>query len=215
MKSICRIANSTRLSGIFRISILFFTALLGINFFTSTVVSQEFLSHEIIDSLARPVGIGRSNDTVFPSMERRDSDFVKTLPAVDLTFEQRNMLRILIMRSELPQIDLNVNFDFGSDKPTAGSLGLVNAIAQALQSPALSTSRILIAGHTDAVGSATANQHLSERRARAVRKILIETHKIQPNRLIAVGFGYERLKDTMDPTAGINRRVEIVNLGQL
>ena len=43
--------------------------------------SQEFLSSDIIESLARPGGIGRSSEMVFPSMEGQDSDFVRATSA--------------------------------------------------------------------------------------------------------------------------------------
>ena len=37
-------------------------------------------------------------------------------------------------------------------------------------------------------------------------------YDIDPDRLIAVGFGEERLKDVHDPEAPVNRRVEVVRI---
>lgn len=172
-------------------------------------------SDGIIQGLARPGGIGRSGQTAFPSMEGRDTDFIRNLPSTEITGQQRQDLNILILRADLPRLDLDINFDFGSDSPARQSEGLIHALAMVLQSPELAASRILIAGHTDGVGSPQSNQRLSERRAKAVRKILMERYAIAPSRLIAAGFGAERLKDSLDPAASVNRRVEFVNLGHL
>lgn len=70
----------------------------------------------------------------------------------------------------------------------------------------------MLEGHTDSVGSATANQKLSERRVEAVRARLVEAHKLDPARLRVSGHGAARPKE---PNATIegrarNRRVELV-----
>jgi outer membrane protein OmpA-like peptidoglycan-associated protein len=67
-------------------------------------------------------------------------------------------------------------------------------------------------GHTDSIGSAAANQTLSERRVAAVRARLVERHKVSPARLKVVGIGAARPRE---PNATIegrarNRRVELV-----
>ena len=65
---------------------------------------------------------------------------------------------------------------------------------------------ITVAGHTDAKGSEAYNQQLSEKRAEAVRKALIEMN-IAPERIRAVGYG-ESQPISSDDAA--NRRVDIV-----
>lgn len=79
--------------------------------------------------------------------------------------------------------------------------------------PLLSNSRIVLNGHTDATGSNEYNLELSERRAVSVRHYLLAHFPIEDSRLISIGFGEERLKNTYDPEAAENRRVEIVNMG--
>ena len=71
------------------------------------------------------------------------------------------------------------------------------------------TVKIHIVGHTDAVGSATANQRLSEGRANAVRSDLI-MRGIDPDRLTAEGKGESEPIATNDTEEGraLNRRVE-------
>jgi flagellar motor protein MotB len=49
-------------------------------------------------------------------------------------------------------------------------------------------------------------------RADAVRRYLIANFGIAENRLVARGFGSQRLKNPQQPLADENRRVQIVNL---
>jgi OOP family OmpA-OmpF porin len=67
---------------------------------------------------------------------------------------------------------------------------------------------IRVEGHADASGAAEANQVLSQRRADAVRRYLIDKGA-EPAMLEAVGLGTRAPKDGADPFAAVNRRVEI------
>jgi outer membrane protein OmpA-like peptidoglycan-associated protein len=71
--------------------------------------------------------------------------------------------------------------------------------------------RVLIAGHTDAVGNPIANLKLSEARAAAVRDWLIDASGLAPTRFAIQGYGDTRPKSANDTDAGraANRRVEI------
>lgn len=70
---------------------------------------------------------------------------------------------------------------------------------------------VRIEGHADATGTAEANLQLSQRRAEAVRKYLIDKGA-DPAMLEAVGLGSKVPKDPSDPTSPVNRRVEIGRL---
>ena len=72
----------------------------------------------------------------------------------------------------------------------------------------------LVNGHTDGKGGADFNQDLSERRAEAVKRVLIEAYKLPAETLLAVGYGKTQLKNKVYPFAGENRRVQIVNTEQ-
>ena len=50
---------------------------------------------------------------------------------------------------------------------------------------------------------------LSEKRAAAVAAYLADAFKVEPLRLETEGFGEERLKNPLAPTAAENRRVEV------
>ncbi len=75
-------------------------------------------------------------------------------------------------------------------------------------------SRIALVGHSDNVGSATANRALSRRRAEAVRARLIESHGIAGDRIEADGVGYLSpiAPNTTEAGRAENRRVEAVLL---
>ena len=49
--------------------------------------------------------------------------------------------------------------------------------------------KVEIQGHTDSVGSAKYNLKLSQKRAEAVKKVLVEKYGISPDRIIAKGYG--------------------------
>ncbi|MBK6927231.1 MAG: OmpA family protein [Comamonadaceae bacterium] len=80
-----------------------------------------------------------------------------------------------------------------------------------MQSTELTGSNFAVEGHTDAKGSALANQKLSQRRAEAVREFL-RSRGVDEVRLIASGKGSTDLANSARPFAAENRRVRIVNL---
>jgi outer membrane protein OmpA-like peptidoglycan-associated protein len=69
-----------------------------------------------------------------------------------------------------------------------------------------------VAGHTDAAGTDTYNQDLSERRADAIKRYLAKNFHIPGSDLVTVGYSKSKLKDPGQPLAEANRRVQVVNL---
>lgn len=81
---------------------------------------------------------------------------------------------------------LNIEFPTDGSMPNAASLPDVQTLISIMQeNPGLS---IAIEGHTDSDGDAGANQKLSESRAQAVMKMLVDAG-IDESRMKAVGFG--------------------------
>ncbi len=66
-----------------------------------------------------------------------------------------------------------------------------------------------IQGHSDTVGSASANKRLSLRRAKAVFKVLVREFGVDDSRLIVSGHGESNPKPGIDGKDPANRRVEI------
>lgn len=119
---------------------------------------------------------------------------------------------VIEQHQDLPKIDLTIEFEYDSDRPTPlGERQLVQ-LGEALRDPALTKYRFILAGHTDATGGYQYNQSLSERRAAAVQRYLIYSYGIDPKRLYTVGFGETRLLDDVYPDDPRNRRVEVVNV---
>lgn len=81
--------------------------------------------------------------------------------------------------------DVHFNFD-QSTLTDAAKVILKRSIRILKDNP---ETEVRIAGYTSASGSASYNQKLSERRARAVEKYLVEDGLIMPYRLTTVGYG--------------------------
>jgi outer membrane protein OmpA-like peptidoglycan-associated protein len=112
-----------------------------------------------------------------------------------------------------PQMDMRIQFEFGSAGLTDSARRVLDELGAALQSPELSAYRFSLVGHTDAVGSEAYNLKLSQARARAVRDYLVGNYQVSPERLRASGVGESDPADPADPESALNRRVVITNLG--
>ncbi|MVW75243.1 OmpA family protein [Pseudomonas sp. R-22-3w-18] len=110
--------------------------------------------------------------------------------------------------AEAVRVELDVKFDFDRAVVKPESYGDIKNLADFMsQFPQTTT---VVEGHTDSVGSDAYNQGLSERRANAVRDVLVNQYGIGGERVNAVGYGESRpVADnaTADGRA-INRRVE-------
>lgn len=106
-------------------------------------------------------------------------------------------------------IDLQVQFNFNSADLLPQGRQQLNELALALGDQALASEGFEVIGHTDRVGSADYNLQLSIARAAVVKDYLITSHAISPARLLVSGMGFSQLADPGNPTAAINRRVEI------
>ncbi len=109
-------------------------------------------------------------------------------------------------------INMQINFDFNSDRISGSSEQTMANLAAALTSPQLQNRNFTVIGHTDGKGSAAYNKALSDRRAEAVRRYLIDKG-VSASRLRAVGKGKSELLNPADPYAAENRRVEILATG--
>src|SRR5262249_1035017 len=127
-----------------------------------------------------------------------------------LSFNEREELATIA--KDKPNIDLEITFDYNSADISAKSLPAVQALGRALTNPDLKGSTFVFAGHTDAAGGESYNQELSERRADAIKKYLMDNYHIAAADLVTVGYGKSKLKDPNQPMAEVNRRVQVVNM---
>lgn len=98
-----------------------------------------------------------------------------------------------------------IRFEEGSARIDAASRELIDEVANALK-PCLG-SIIAITGHTDASGSQSSNIALSEERALAVRRSLIN-RGIPAEGVRARGMGSREPMEGLDPRDPANRRIE-------
>lgn len=106
------------------------------------------------------------------------------------------------------RVELDVKFDFNKSNVKEGSQADIKSLADFMkQYPQTTTT---VEGHTDAIGSDAYNQGLSERRANAVRDVLVNQHGIDSNRVSSVGYGESRPVADNQSESGraVNRRVE-------
>ena len=141
-----------------------------------------------------------------------EGKFVQSLrnrPSRSLSTGERAQIADIVQSK--PKIDLEINFDYNSDRISTKSLPSVQALGRALANPDLKGSTFILAGHTDAAGGEVYNQDLSERRADAIKRYLVDKSNIPANDLVTVGYGKTKLKDPDHPLSEVNRRVQVVN----
>jgi OOP family OmpA-OmpF porin len=107
----------------------------------------------------------------------------------------------------------NILFDFdkASVKPEYHAV-LAEAGAYLREHP---EARIVLAGHTDNIGSREYNMKLSHRRAASVRNYLVTKEGVSPDRITLSGFGYNEPVASNTTSAGraLNRRVQGIITG--
>jgi len=151
-----------------------------------------------------------------PPAARSDQGFSTTAPS---TSRARPVVDETVARTSAPEgtaaAALALPFPSGSTALTPDAERILQALAQALNSPDLIRYRFRIEGHTDTAGEAPVNLALSERRAAKVREHLVDRLGVAAARLDAVGLGETQLLiPTPDATPEPrNRRVQVVNIG--
>lgn len=96
-----------------------------------------------------------------------------------------NGCEYVLRKSE--EIRLDINFEVDKADIAESYVGEVQKAAKFLKR--YSQVKAEIAGHTDSTGSDAHNLKLSQRRADAVRDMLVQRFNVAPSRLTAVGYG--------------------------
>ncbi len=108
---------------------------------------------------------------------------------------------------EVARVELLVNFEFDRDEVRSQYFDEIEEVADFMdQYPDVV---IELEGHTDSVGTDAYNQDLSERRANAVRQVMIDRFSVSPGRITARGFGEGQpiASNATDAGRAQNRRV--------
>ncbi len=106
------------------------------------------------------------------------------------------------------RVELDVKFDFDRAVVKPDSYADIQNLADFMKEYG-QTSTVL-EGHTDSIGTDAYNQRLSERRANAVREVLVDQYGVEGSRVNAVGYGESRpvADNATEEGRAINRRVE-------
>jgi outer membrane protein OmpA-like peptidoglycan-associated protein len=177
---------------------------------SKNVSSDQILNALQPKQLTRGMSAGPQAD---PTVKAKEISFIRTLrnrKTRSLSLGERE--EILAITSDKPKIDLDIQFDYNSDKITTTSMPSVQALGKALSDANLKGSTFVVAGHTDAIGGEAYNQDLSERRADTIKRYLTEKYGINGTDLVTVGYGKAKPKDPNAPMDPINRRVQVVNM---
>jgi outer membrane protein OmpA-like peptidoglycan-associated protein len=180
--------------------------------------SKNVTEDEIVRALAPPqkkpltrgLSIAPQADPAPSASETKLIQSVRGRSTRSLSSTERE--EIASVAKDKPNIDLEITFDYNSANISTKSLPAVQALGRALTSTDLKGSTFVVAGHTDAAGAEGYNQDLSERRADAIKRYLVEKYNIAGTDLVTVGYGKSRLKDPSQPMSESNRRVQVVNM---
>jgi outer membrane protein OmpA-like peptidoglycan-associated protein len=144
--------------------------------------------------------------SISPSASATASATPSTGPA--RTHRARRAAAVQEARSNL-QKDLLITFKVGSTELT--DQGRVNAqvFAQALKTPDLAQAKFQLNGYTDASGAADKNMDLSQKRAEALKALLVGLG-VEGSRLTAKGYGAQDFLPGVPTTSPQNRRVVAV-----
>jgi outer membrane protein OmpA-like peptidoglycan-associated protein len=181
-------------------------------------ISKNVTEDEIVRALAptpkkpltRGLSIAPQADAAPSAAETKLIQSVRGRATRSLSSTERE--EIATVAKDKPNIDLEITFDYNSANISAKSMASVQALGRALSSPDLKGSTFVVAGHTDAAGTETYNQDLSERRADSIKRYLVDKYGIAATDLVTVGYGKSKLKDPSQPMAEVNRRVQVVNM---
>jgi OmpA-OmpF porin, OOP family len=124
-------------------------------------------------------------------------------------------LPIAVQLLQLPQLAVEIQFDSDSPIVRPEAYRTLGRIADTLSHPTLLPYKFLIVGHAESTGKREYNLTLSQRRADAIRNVLVTTFRISPKRLQAVGLGEEQLLDAAHPNAAINQRIQVISIGKV
>jgi outer membrane protein OmpA-like peptidoglycan-associated protein len=174
--------------------------------------ADDATEDQIVRALA-PKRITRSLSAQQPAANPAEAKFVDSLRnrrTRSLSSGERE--QIATIAKDRPNIDLEISFEYNSADISAKAQPAVAALGKALSNPDLKGSTFVVAGHTDAVGGETYNMDLSERRAEAIKKVLVDRYGINGGDLVTVGYGKSKPKDTSKPMDPANRRVQVVNM---
>ena len=116
--------------------------------------------------------------------------------------------------NKLPTVSVDIQFDTETPIVRPQSYETIGRIADALVHASLLPYSFLIVGHSDATGRREANALLSQRRADAIRDVLVNTFKISSKRIQSIGLGEEQFIAPAHPASPVNLQIQILTIAK-
>ena len=157
-------------------------------------------------------GLEAAPDLDLAALKQQAMDRIKAKAKTDAAPLKRPPVAPDLLK--LPQFFVDIQFDEDAAVIRPESYRLLGRIADALYHPSLLGYKFLIVGHTVSTGKREYNLTLSQRRADALRDVLVTTFKVSPKRLVALGLGEEQLLDGNRPNAPVNAQIQIMTVGK-
>ncbi|HEX8252649.1 MAG TPA: OmpA family protein [Thermoanaerobaculia bacterium] len=144
--------------------------------------------------------VGAATGAIVGAMMDKQERELRQIEGIDVTRTDEDELKVTVNNEIL--------FDFNSAALRSSSRDELREMADVFEKYGETT--IVVAGHTDSVGSASYNDRLSDRRADAVANFLVN-QGVRGSRIDAVGHGESRPKASNATSSGRqqNRRVEL------
>jgi outer membrane protein OmpA-like peptidoglycan-associated protein len=144
--------------------------------------------------------VGAATGAIVGAMMDKQERELRQIEGIDVARTDEDELKVTVRNEIL--------FDFNSASLRSSSRDELREMADVFDKYGETT--IVVAGHTDSVGSDSYNDRLSDRRASAVAGYL-EDFGVRGSRIDAVGYGESRPKASNSTARGRqqNRRVEI------
>ncbi|SFI24348.1 Outer membrane protein OmpA [Bradyrhizobium sp. Gha] len=118
--------------------------------------------------------------------------------------------------AKLPAFNAQIQFDADTPIIQPESYQTVGRIADALVNASLLPYTFLIVGHVESNSKTReANAILSQRRADAIRDVLVNTFKISTKRLQPIGLGEEQFLDRAKPNSAVNGQMQILTFAKV
>lgn len=180
--------------------------------FASPTAAQDISSQDISAALAIPSKMASSGKSALkPSGAiERERSVNDDLIGKDVIFWRSKLLQ-----TSFPRVNLKIRFYKDSVDIVSEDKYIIGIIANAISTPPLEGSLILIAGHTDSLGSDSYNLKLSQSRSEAIMNMLHQNYGVPKQHLIAVGFGESLPLSDTAPEDPRNRRVELFNISRI
>jgi outer membrane protein OmpA-like peptidoglycan-associated protein len=144
--------------------------------------------------------VGAATGAIVGAMMDKQERELRQIEGIDVARTDEDELKVTVRNEIL--------FDFNSSSLRSSSRDELREMAGVFNKYGETT--IVVAGHTDSVGSDSYNDRLSDRRASTVAGYL-EDYGVRSSRIDAVGYGESRPKASNSTSSGRqqNRRVEL------